>query len=474
MIAYNLLQNDDKETLIQRVISLDERLTGLGEENERLRKENEQLREKLKEPRDKEKKTYPDAKPRKRSKPPHEWGRKKGHPGCTRPKPVHIDREVHQYLERCPECNHKLSKSIGVDEHIQEDIVPSRVEATRFHRHEYWCRHCGKRVTAPYAADEVPCGYLGPRTLAMIVWLKHYTILPGNKIKAILRDFCGLHISEGTIPQALQRLARYLRVEAEVVLKAIQYAAYKQSDETGWNINGIGHWLWTVMNGQWAYFRIHQSRGSKVIKELLGNPFKGVLVSDFFSAYNRMQGIKQKCLVHLRREMRNAHGSDPPDSFLKPYKKLTRILDDAIRLATRRDALSTLMFRRRTRRIKERLIDFGCASYSDKTWQRLSKRLLKHEKELFTFLDNPGIPNHNNAAERAIRPHVIARNRSFQNRTNKGAYAHGILTSLLQTLALQKRDGMTSLASAYVKHRQGHQDPLLFQLPDRSSENIIH
>lgn len=217
------------------------------------------------------------------------------------------------------------------------------------------------------------------------------------------------------------------------------------------------------MNSQWAYFHVNRSRGSKVVKELLGNPFKGVLVSDFFSAYNCMKGIKQKCLVHLRREMRNAKGTDPPDSFSKPYKKLNRILNDALRLARKRETMSALMFRRQTSRIKNRLIDFGCASYTDKTWQRISKRLLKHEKELFTFLDCPEIPNHNNAAERAIRPHVIFRNRSFQNRTGKGAHAHGILTSLLQTLALQKKDCLASLAYAYVKHRQGHKNPLLFQ-----------
>lgn len=466
MIAYNVLKNDDKETLIERVISLDQ-------ENEKLRKENEQLKDKLTEP--EEKKSYSAKKTRKRSKPPQQWGRKKGHPGCTRAKPERIDREVHQELKRCPQCDNKLGESIGNVAHTQEDIIPSRVEVTRFHRHQYWCGCCREHITAPYAADEVPYGYLGPRALATIVWLKHYTILPGNKIKAILRDFCGLTISEGTIPQALQRLARYLHVEAGVILEGIRTASYKHSDETGWNINGMKHWLWAVMNSQWAYFQIDRSRGSKVIKGLLGSPFQGVLVSDFYSAYNQsIQGKKQKCLVHLRREMRNAKGTDPPASFLKPYKKLKRLLDDAVRLTQKRQAMSALMFRRRTRLIKKRLLDFGCASYSHKTWQRLSKRLLKHEKELFTFLDQPGIPSHNNAAERAIRPHVIARNRSFQNRTNKGAHAHGILTSLLQTLALQKKDGMASLASAYVKHRQGNQEPLLFQSTDGTTSDSVN
>ena len=456
MIVYKLLAEDDKQALIEKIISLDL-------ENEALRKENERLKEELTKSKHEQKKFYEEKKPLKRSKPSHLWGRKAGHPGSTRPKPNQIDREVNQRLKQCPKCLHGLGKAIGVVEHIQEDIIPSHVEVTRYKRHRYWCPHCKENITAPYVADEVPYGYIGPRALVMMVWLKYYHSLPGNKIKDIFRDFCQLKISEGAIAQALQRLARYLGVEAESILKGIRNAPYKHGDETGWKINGIGHWLWALANEQWAYFQINRSRGSKVIKELLGDPFMGVLISDFYCAYNRIKGIKQKCLVHLRREMHNAKGTDPPRSFLEPNKKLNRILDDALRLAEKRETMSTLMFRRRTRRIKERLIDFGCASYSNKTWQRLSKRLLKHEKELFTFLDQPGVPSHNNAAERSIRPHVIFRNRSFQNRTDKGAQAHSTLTSLVQTLALQKQDSLSSLASAYVKHRQGYEQPFLFQ-----------
>jgi hypothetical protein len=51
-------------------------------------------------------------------------------------------------------------------------------------------------------------------------------------------------------------------------------------------------------------------------------------------------------------------------------------------------------------------------------------------------------------AERSIRPHVIIRNRSFQNRTDPGALAHSRLTSILQTLLLQKRNVIEALTTA--------------------------
>lgn len=216
------------------------------------------------------------------------------------------------------------------------------------------------------------------------------------------------------------------------------------------------------MNGRWAFFQIDKSRGSRVPKDILGHPFQGTVVSDFFSAYNKLQGRKQKCLVHLKREIRNASSPDPPLDFCGPDKKLKRLLADAERLADRRGTLSPLVWARRVRRLKNRLFHFASETYSHKFWQRISARLLKHHNELLTFLEIPGLPSDNNAAERSIKPHVIIRNRSYQNRTDKGAKAHSVLSSLVQTLLLQNRSVVPALASAYLKHRQGHKYPALF------------
>jgi transposase len=456
---------DDKEKLVDEILDLRHEVKTLREKNEALEIKLEQVKNKSS-----QKSTPPGfvkALRKKRSLPPHRWGRKKGHPGSYRPAPDHIHREVLQTLVTCPDCHTPLGKPVALEPHIQEDIVPPHVEATRFLHARYWCPCCKKVMTAPCAPDEVPCSYLGPRTLATLVWLKYHLALPGNKIKDILYDLCGLTVSEGAIAQALQRLGQYLQVETEQILYAVKEAAHKHVDETGWKINGIRHWLWTFVNREWALFRIDRSRGSRVPKEILGCPHQGTVSSDFYSAYNKLHGDKQKCLVHLRRDIHKARdafppGQDPPLDFLEPEKKLKRLLADAERLAQRRGTLSPLVFARRARRLKGRLFDFGSSTYSHAFWKRISARLLKHTKELFTFVDKPGMPSDNNAAERAIRPHVIIRNRSFQNRTDNGAMAHGRLSSILQTLRLQKRPVIESIMAAYPKHRQGYNAPVLF------------
>ena len=455
-----ILMEDGKEELVDEILRLRREVEKLRLENDALKKQTD---EKIRKGADK-KLNFVKSSDRP-GLPPHRWGRKGGHIGVTRPKPTRIDREVERNASSCPDCRHPLGKPVDSIEHIQEDIIPSRVEVTRFVHHRYWCPGCQGIVTAPYAPDEVPHGYLGPRTLATMVWLKYHLALPGNKIKDLLCDFCGLNVTEGAIHKALQRLADHLHMETEPILNAIRQAPYKHADETGWTVNGVGHWLWSFVNGHWAYATIKKSRGSQVAKDILGHPFQGIVVSDFFSAYNKLQGIKQKCLVHLRRDMRKARDAfahEPPDDFRNPDKRLKRLLADAQRLADRRTHLSARVFARRVRRIKQRLFDFAAATYSHKFWKRISARLLKHENAIFTFLDHPGLPMDNNAAERSIKPHVIVRNRSYQNRTASGAKAHGVLTSLLQTLTLQKRNVVGELSRAYLHHRHGPTGSALF------------
>lgn len=440
----------EKEELADQIIEQHAEIEKLRREIEALRQEIGNLKEQIKQP----KKSLPPKKAKTASKPPRLWGRKKGHVGSWRPIPDHIDKEVNLQMSQCPKCSHDLKPSGKFHEHIQEEIIPARVEVTRYKHYEYWCGHCHEAVIAPHASDEIPYGHLGPRVLSVMALLKYHYVLPGNKIKAILQELCGLKVSEGGIAQALQRLGRYLGEETGVILGWIRRAAYKHADETGWKINGKNHWLWAFVNEMWAYYVIHQSRASKVPREVLGDPVEGILISDFYGAYGKLKGKKQKCLVHLKREMKECRGKDPPEEYEGPYRKLRRILSDAVRLEERRTQMHWLVFLRRKWRLKERLTDFACAPYRSASWKRLSKRLLKHENEMFTFLDYPGLPKDNNQAERLIRPHVILRNRSFQNRTDNGAKAHGTLTGIINSLILQKRNALGEIQRAYPLHRQ--------------------
>ena len=434
----------------------------------RLRKEKEELQKQLEELKKQIKPAFvkiPIYQKKKRWK---KLGRPVGHPGCTRPKPEVIDHIVEQRLEQCPDCGQESLSELVTEsqEHIQEDIVPARVEATKFIRHAYWCRVCKKQKRAPYAPEEVPYGYLGPNVLIQTVLMKYHHGLPYSKIQMMFKELCGLTVTDSALAQALQRLAYWLEVEEQVVLDAARASPWIHGDETGWKIAGTNHWLWDFVNEKLALYRIERSRGQKIPEEVLGRNYRGILLSDFLSAYDKSGRRRQRCLVHLIREMNQCRETDRSREYLAAYRKLKRILSDARTLGQKRGELAPWTFARRVSLIKARLLDFACQPFKNRNWQRLSKRLLKYYEEILTLREVPGLPQDNNHAERMIRPTVILRKISFQNMSRKGADAHEVLMSLLQTLRLQQKNPLNFFKLAYLKHRQGNPSPLLF-LPSR-------
>ena len=70
-------------------------------------------------------------------------------------------------------------------------------------------------------------------------------------------------------------------------------------------ICGKTAWVWNFSTDKLAYFVINRTRGSTILFSVLGECFKGIIISDFWSAYNKISTLaKQKCLVHSFREVR--------------------------------------------------------------------------------------------------------------------------------------------------------------------------
>lgn len=396
-----LLTETSKEELIEEIL--------------RLRKENEELKKKLgkKNALNEHKEFLKTERLARRMLRPHRPGQKAGHVGVTRHKPISIDRVVERTLKKCPDCKGQLSATQEITHHIQEDIIPARIQTTRYEKHRYYCQHCQKLVSAPCAEDEIPKSYLGPHVLIQTMILKYHHGLPFNKIAELFEGLCGLQVSEGALAQALQRISGWLRVETEDILKAIRLSPHLHMDETGWKISGGKHWLWATVNERLAHYRIAASRGTRVAREIIGKEYTGVIGTDFYAAYNRVPGRKQRCLVHLLRTMREYRARDNTVEFIKHEKILKRIVWDAIHLGERRFQIKGEIYVRRVRRIKKRLFAWANGDYENKNLIRLAKRFLKHWVQLLTFLEYPAVSYHNNLAERMIRPNVIIRNRSF-------------------------------------------------------------
>ena len=423
-----------------------------------LYKEVEELKQKVKTDQQERVKKFAKANTKRRKKRP---GQKPGHVGITRRVPEHIDEVIEETLHECPQCHHALGEAIEVEEQIQEDIIPAHVRVRKYRRHVYCCEHCEQKITAPYHPEHVPKGYLGANVLIQAAILKYHHCLPYRKICELFQELAGLTVSPGGIAQALARISQWLGVEKQQLLEAIRGSPQVHADETGWRLDGKKSWLWALVNERLVYYYIDRSRGRKVIKELLGQDFDGTLISDFYSVYLQLPYRMQKCLVHLLRDFHECAKTDRDAEFVRAHRQIKRLINDARKLKDNYETIPSGEYTRLRFRLEERLFNFMAEGYANKNLQRLSKRFAQSWLDMFRFLKDPTLAWNNNLAERMIRLNVIYRNRSFGNRSDRGAEAHGTIMSIMQTLRLQGKSISENLRAAFLKHRQGDTAPCL-------------
>ena len=79
---------------------------------------------------------------------------------------------------------------------------------------------------------------------------------------------------------------------------------------------GINGYVWVLASLEEVAYFYTPTREGNTIRALLKN-FSGVLVSDFYAAYDAIECHQQKCLIHFIRDLNNAILNHPYDEGLK-------------------------------------------------------------------------------------------------------------------------------------------------------------
>jgi transposase len=396
----------------------------------------------------------PPAKRRGKKRP----GAKAGHPGSRRAVPERIDWQVEHRADCCPDCGARLQRCAETRVRYTEDIPEVQPETTEHTIHRDWCPKCRKKFEPP-VTDALPGSTLGNRVLALSAWL-HYAL--GNTLSQIVEVFnfhLQLKITPGGLVQMWQRLEKLLYGWYEQIQQEALHSAVLHGDETGWRTDGKTTWLWCFGNQHLTYYLIDRSRGSPALAKFFIQEFAGTLVTDFWGAYNAVCcAARQTCLVHLLRELEQTEKyKSPGEQWPEFAKKLRRLVGDAIRLWRRKPELSAETYASRRDCLDRRLAELVDGPWEDPHARRLVKRLRRHQHDLFTFLDQAGVPFDNNHAERSIRPAVILRKNSYGNRSPRGADCQAVLMSVFRTLKQRGYDPIQTVVEAiehYIAHKQ--------------------
>ncbi len=105
---------------------------------------------------------------------------------------------------------------------------------------------------------------------------------------------------------------QYLETENEIIRRLLK-SSFIHVDETTVNILGENQYVWVLSSNKYVLLKLTQHRDISLLKKLL-NGYSDVLISDFFSGYDSVDCLQQKCWVHLIRDLNN-------DPWKNPYDK---------------------------------------------------------------------------------------------------------------------------------------------------------
>ena len=268
----------------------------------------------------------PPSRRRQPDEPDERKPRKQRERGFARRRMEPTRREVHA-PESCPECGTGLAG--GWVQRTREviDVPPTPVEVTEHVLLARRCPTCERRRVPRLALDGVAVGRqrLGVGLMSLIATLREEERLPVRTIRSHLWTVYQLKLSAGAIVEATHRVAQLARPVVDDMLERIRGSPVVHADETGWREGGINGYVWTFSTPRERYF-LRRGRGKEVVDEALGESFSGVLTSDFYAAYDHYPGPKQRCWVHLLRDIRELTARYPDHRRLARWSRALKRL----------------------------------------------------------------------------------------------------------------------------------------------------
>ena len=289
-------------TLWERVQALEAEVQGLRSEVVLLREQLGQTSQNSSRPPSTD---PPEAPKRKGKSSGRRPGGQPGHEGVSRTlKSVEeVDEVVVVKPERCAHCGAQLMDSDPYPtRHQVTEVPPIRATVTEYQLHTLHCAACGGSTRAELP-EGVPRGAFGPRVQALAGLFSGAYRMSTRNLHQMLSDCFGVELGLGSIFGLEQTTSEAIVEPVDEAKAYVKEQSVVNIDETGWRQENGKAWLWTAVTAWVTVFAIRWSRGSQVVKELLGDPLGKVVGSDRFSAYSFLPVLlRQICWAHLVRE----------------------------------------------------------------------------------------------------------------------------------------------------------------------------
>lgn len=430
----------NKEEIIQK----------LQEENRRLREEKEKLEKEVKNLESQlsffknphtppSKQIFTRKLPRESKKIGAPWG----HKGATREN-LEPNEIVNHFLKRCPQCNDILCQPFEIEERIIEEIPePQSVKITKHIIGFYKCKNCGI-VTAK--TDLPNNGIFGKNIITQTALMKYEDRLPARKVTDTLNRTFLLNITHPTVLNIVQRVVKKIQFAYEQLKINIKSFFNIYIDETSMKVQGEKFWIWIFTTLTTTIFVIRKSRHCKVVKEVLGENFEGVINCDGWETYRTYKDsndkvLLQRCWAHAIREVEAlAEKYDEVKPLHKWFQKIYA------KVCKARESGKSLYQRQKLKeKCEQELRQWLDVTKSYKEFKTVRTKIENGFEHWFTCIIYPEVEPTNNRAERMLREQVVIRKITGTLRNEKGTIANEVMMSLITTWKQQNKNPFSEL-----------------------------
>jgi hypothetical protein len=256
----------------------------------------------------------------------------------------------------------------------------------------------------------------------------------------------GFTLPRSSVAEQKKMAARLYEESRQILLRRIIAGTLVHADETPIVTQGKRAYVWVFCNLEEVVYIYGENREAEIMQAVLKD-FKGVLVSDFYSAYDSIDCPQQKCLIHLMRDLNDDMLKNSYDDELRQIvQQFAELLKPIVDTVDQRGL--------RKHFLKKHLSDVErfykwllTRQWQSEAAMKCRQRFEKNRNKLFTFLSYDEVPWNNNNAEHAMKAFAALRDVIEGTATPSGIEEYLVLLSVTQTCRYKNVDCLEFLRS---------------------------
>lgn len=343
-----------------------------------------------------------------------------------------------QRPEICEFCNNEKFYRHDIQNRTVIDLKITKTGIKRFiilyKNARYKCVNC-KKIVMPREEFDIRSKY----GVNLQNWVINQMIQyrnSYNKISEQLKESFDIDFGSNTVLSTKTLFAKKYEPTFDEIINVVKNSSVIHIDETVFHIRNESCYIWVFTNIDAVFYMFKPTREADFLKELLAD-FKGVLISDFYAGYDAMKCAKQRCLIHLIRDLNDDLVKNQFDSDFKNIVQsfsniMTNITNTINKFGLKKRNLNK---HKKQTELFFRIIEVS--EYETEVCLKWQKRFKSTKDELFTFLNYDGVPWNNNNAETAIKAVALYRREYDGLPTKNGIQKYLTLLSIQQTCKYQ-------------------------------------